>query len=50
MIVHFSEKTLKTQWHYNMMVIDKKCFTYTQSGLKATHLTIEIVKRGLATH
>ena len=47
MIVHFSEKTLKTQWDYNMMVIDKKGFTYIQSGLKATHLTIEIVKEVL---
>ena len=50
MIVHFSEKPLKTQWGYNMMVIDKKCFTHIQSGLKATHLTIEIVKTGRATH
>ena len=32
------------------MVIDKKCFTYTQSDLKATHLAIETVKTGLATH
>ena len=50
MIVHFSGKTLKTQWDYNMMVIERKCFTYIQSGLKATHLTIKIVKTGLATH
>ena len=32
------------------MVIEKKCFTYIQSGLKATHLTIKIVKTGRATH
>ena len=50
MIVHFSGKTLKTQWDYNMMVIETECFNYIQSGFKATHLTIEIVKTGRATH